>query len=128
MKMEKDVYYYQHDYLSNVRAVVREDGSVVEENNYYPYGLLYPDKPNATDISTRIQPYTTTGKELDTHYSLNWLDYGARRYMPDLAQFTSVDPLAEKYYHLSPYAYCANNPVRFIDENEIALLLEIEWN
>ena len=41
--MEKDVYYYQYDYLSNVRAVVREDGAVVEENNYYPYGLLYPD-------------------------------------------------------------------------------------
>ena len=67
-------------------------------------------------------------KEFDNLYRLNWLDYGARQYMPDLAQWTSVDPLAEKYYHLSPYAYCANNPVRFIDENEIALLLEIEWN
>ena len=30
-------------------------------------------------------------------------------------QWTSVDPLCKKYYSISPYAYCANNPVRFID-------------
>lgn len=28
-----------------------------------------------------------------------------------------VDPLAEKYYSISPYAYCAGNPVRYIDPN-----------
>lgn len=27
----------------------------------------------------------------------------------------SVDPLCEKYYWISPYAFCLNNPVRFID-------------
>jgi hypothetical protein len=26
-----------------------------------------------------------------------------------------MDPLAEKYYSISPYAYCKENPVRFID-------------
>ena len=31
--------------------------------------------------------------------------------------FTSVDPLAEKYYSISPYAYCGGNPVRYIDVN-----------
>jgi hypothetical protein len=30
-------------------------------------------------------------------------------------RFTSVDPMAEKYYNISPYAYCANNPVNYID-------------
>ena len=32
-----------------------------------------------------------------------------------LGSFTTHDPLSEKYYHLSPYAYCANNPVNYID-------------
>ena len=32
-----------------------------------------------------------------------------------LFRFTTMDPLAEKYCHLSPYAYCAGNPVRYVD-------------
>ena len=42
-------------------------------------------------------------------------DYGSRGYYPAIGRFTSVDPLAEKYYSISPYAYCAGNPVRYID-------------
>jgi hypothetical protein len=30
-------------------------------------------------------------------------------------QFTTIDPLAEKYYSVSPYAYCENNPLNKID-------------
>ena len=29
--------------------------------------------------------------------------------------FTQIDPLAEKYYHINPYAYCAANPVKYLD-------------
>jgi len=32
-----------------------------------------------------------------------------------LGRWSSVDPLAEKYYGISTYAYCANNPIKFID-------------
>ena len=28
---------------------------------------------------------------------------------------TVVDPFAEKYAHISPYAYCANNPIKYVD-------------
>ncbi|RRC94393.1 RHS repeat-associated core domain-containing protein, partial [Prevotella sp. OH937_COT-195] len=42
-------------------------------------------------------------------------DYGARRYDAATCRFTTMDPLSEKYYSTSPYAYCVNNPVRYID-------------
>ena len=46
---------------------------------------------------------------------LDWYDYGARWMDPVLCRFTTMDPLCEKYYDTSPYAYCANNPMKYVD-------------
>ncbi|WP_050701451.1 RHS repeat-associated core domain-containing protein [Dysgonomonas sp. BGC7] len=46
---------------------------------------------------------------------MNLYDYSARYYEPAIRRFTTVDPLAEKFYFISPYAYCNNNPIKFID-------------
>jgi RHS repeat-associated protein len=65
--------------------------------------------------------YLYNGKELQDEQlggiNLDLYDYGLRFYDPALARFTTQDPRAEKYYGLSPYNYCANNPVLFIDPN-----------
>jgi len=42
-------------------------------------------------------------------------DYGARGYYAAMGRFMNVDPLAEKYYSISPYAYCAGNPIKYLD-------------
>ena len=58
-----------------------------------------------------------TGKESQNAlFGINWYDSGARFQTTD-GIFTGIDPLAEKYYHLSPYAYCKGNPVNQIDLN-----------
>lgn len=41
--------------------------------------------------------------------------YGTRYYNPSISIFISVDPLAEKYYHINPYTYVANNPITNIE-------------
>lgn len=49
-------------------------------------------------------------------HNLGWYNYGKRFYDPNYRlSFVSVDPLCEKYYSISPYAYCANNPINAID-------------
>ena len=61
------------------------------------------------------QPYKYTGKELERMDGFNSYDYGARLYLPDICRWTTIDPLAEKYYNISPYAFCHNNPVNYVD-------------
>ena len=63
------------------------------------------------------QPYRFLGNELYTSNSLGLYDFSARMYDPALGRFLSVDPMAEGYRHLSPYAYCAGNPVVYVDKD-----------
>ncbi len=64
---------------------------------------------------TTGQPYKFGGKELITANGLNEYDFGARWYYSAVPGFTKPDPMCEKYPWLSPYLYCANNPINNID-------------
>jgi RHS repeat-associated protein len=77
-------------------------------------------------VGLNIQPYKYNGKELDQMHGLNLYDYSARYYEPAIGRFTTVDPLAEKYYSISPYAYCNNNPLKFIDPTGMSYTYN--WN
>ena len=48
-------------------------------------------------------------------HGLNTYDYGARQHDPILARWDRIDPLCEKYYNVSPYNYCLNNPIKLVD-------------
>jgi RHS repeat-associated protein len=119
-------YIYQYkDHLGNIRLSYSDsDGNgtisqseIIEENNYYPFGMLqkgYNSNVSANGNST-AQKKKYNGKELQNELGLNWYDYGARNYQPDLGRWMSTDPLADKYFSLSPYNYAGNAPTRFVD-------------
>lgn len=105
--------YYNQDHLGNNREVVDASGAVTQVTNYYPFGAPYADA--SASKGSDVQPYKYNGKELDRMHGLNTYDYGARQHDPILARWDRIDPLCEKYYNVSPYNYCLNNPVKFID-------------
>ena len=103
------------DHLVNVRSVVSSSGTVLQSTDYYPFGLAFAD----ADIASNR--YLYNGKELEdytlgTSY-LGTLDYGARHYDPRIARWSVPDPMAEKYYGVNAYGYCAGNPVMLVDPN-----------
>lgn len=54
---------------------------------------------------------------------LGKVDFGARMYDPFVAGWTTADPLAAKYYQISPYAYCIGNPIRFFDDGGLDIVI-----
>ncbi|WP_019246843.1 RHS repeat-associated core domain-containing protein, partial [Alistipes ihumii] len=106
------VNYFIRDHLGSVRAVVDHTGKIVERNDYYPFGGRHE---NASLPLTSVNRYKFGGKETLEPVSLDMLDFGARFYDPRIARWNTQDPLAEKYFSLSPYNYCAGNPITLVD-------------
>jgi len=108
-----DYNYYRRDHLGNNREVwLATTNTTVQQTQYYPSGL-----PWANELRPGLQERKYNGKEFVEMHGFDTYDYGARGYYPAMGRFMTVDPLAEKYYSISPYAYCAGNPVRFVDPN-----------
>ena len=107
--------YFDRDHLGNIRQVREVDGSregtVIQSMDYYPFGAQFCH--SGTD--NNVQPYRYNGKEYDRMHGLNIYDYGARQYNPITARWDRVDPLCEDFYNVSPYVYCMNNPVKYVD-------------
>ncbi|WP_321519677.1 DUF6443 domain-containing protein [uncultured Bacteroides sp.] len=105
-------HYYIQDHQGNNRVVFNQNGTVEQTNHYYPFGMTFSEGIDNSD-----NRYKYNGKELDRMHGLDLYDYGARYYDAAIGRWGVIDPLAEKCYSISPYVYCNNNPVRFIDPN-----------
>ncbi|OIN61224.1 hypothetical protein BLX24_03950 [Arsenicibacter rosenii] len=84
---------------------------VVQEEHYDPWGLSLSGLSTQTMITSNRFKYN--GKE--DQKGLDWIDYGARMYDPQIGRWNSVDPLAENHYNHSPSIYVLNNPLLYGD-------------
>ena len=104
-------HYFATDHLGSVRTVYGEDGVAEQLLTYDLFGGIIPE----LSTGMGMQPYGYNGKELDHTHGLDWYDYGARHYDSPIGRWTTMDPLCEKYYNVSPYVYCGNNPMNAVD-------------
>jgi RHS repeat-associated protein len=108
------------DHLGNVTVTFldRKYGNLPDTtslSDYYPFGFPMPDRGE----NLAMYRFGFNGQESDNEvygdkesYAFEFRNYDAR-----LGRWWGIDPLWQKYPSLSPYAYCANNPIIYIDPN-----------
>jgi RHS repeat-associated protein len=91
------------------------------DNNFLAYiadgGNTAPGNTAGSGGEYNVYRYGFNGKENDREINNDEYDFGARIYDGRLGRWLSMDPLQKKYADLSPYSYCFNNPILFIDPN-----------
>jgi RHS repeat-associated protein len=117
-----EVYSYVYNYadhLGNVRLSYKDtdkngaisSNEILEENNYYPFGLKHKGYN-----SNNAQPdykYKYNGKELQDELGLDMYAMDVRQYDPAIGKWTVIDPVT--HYTESPYSAFSNNPIYFAD-------------
>ena len=97
---------------------------VLAYNDYYPFGMLVPNRHSSSDAYR----YGFNGKEKDDEVKGEGAqyDYGFRIYDPRVSRFLSLDPLFKSYPWFTPYQFAGNSPIWAIDldglESKIVIL------
>ena len=103
------------DHLGSVRVVLDRNANILQQNDYYPFGL-HTDSGRLYKNDRESNRLKFNGKEQQSGLiGINFIDYGARFYAPTLIRWTTQDPLAEKYTSTTPYNYCVGNPINLVD-------------
>ena len=110
-EVETDCYWYHPDHLGSSSWITDSAGAAVQHLHYLPWGEDFVDQRTGSFSSM----YTFSAKEKDAETGYSY--FGSRYYSSDLSIWLSVDPMADKYPSLSPYTYCADNPVKLVDPN-----------
>lgn len=104
-------YFYHYNHQGSVALVTWQNGTIRQHLQYLPYGGTFVDHRTGTYSST----YTFSAKEKDSESGYTY--FGARYYSDNIMQWLSVDPMSDKYPSMSPYMYCAGNPIGLKDPN-----------
>ena len=106
-----EINYFVTDHIGSIRAIVNQSGQIIEQKDYYPFGMEHQNGMLASSTNR----YRFSGKEKQEDFGISYSDFHARQYDSRGVIFTTIDPLAEKRYHSSPYDYCSNSPITRID-------------
>lgn len=92
--------------------VTHTKSPVVESQDYYPFGLTFNSYQRENAL---INKFKFQGQEHVDDLGLNWDSFKWRNHQPDIGRFFNVDPLAEKFYYNSPYAFSENKVTTHVE-------------
>ncbi len=107
---QNGLYYLHGDQLETATYVTDGTGLPTQFFLNLPFGETFAEQQI---LGKYENPYKFNAKELDSETGNYY--YGARYYNPRLSIWYGVDPLAEKNPDMSPYVYCADNPIFYTD-------------
>jgi len=108
------------DHLGSVRLIVDAAGNVVQSISYDEFGNIIDDRSGSGDPpQAGFQPFGFAGGLSDSHTGL--VRFGARDYDAKVGRWTSKDPIGFYARDANFYAYCFNNPIKFIDPSGLKL-------
>ena len=107
------VYEYNiNDHLGNLRVAFKDSSGVAKITQVNAYGAFGDDLPTLKYInSLKINKFTFQEQELQDDFGLNWYQFKWRMEDPILGRFISIDPISEKFYHNSPFAFSENKVI-----------------
>ncbi len=121
--------YHVTDHLGSVRAVIDGNASTTtyplagfySVDDFAPFGVKSASSASSylslasTGSTVSLRDGFTGQEDQGQDFGVGYSDFGARQYSPTLSRWLVPDPMGEKYYDVSPYAYCAGNPVNRVD-------------
>ncbi|MEM7128871.1 MAG: RHS repeat-associated core domain-containing protein [Chloroflexota bacterium] len=112
MRNGDGVFYLHSDHLGSTSLTTDENGEVVSEKRYYPFG------EERFSGGTQVTDWAFTGQRLDAGFGL--IDYNARFYSPRIGRFISPDTLIPDLtssQDWNRYGYVKNNPLTYQDSS-----------
>ena len=99
--------YYLADHLGSTRSLINGEGNITAAYDYWPYGKVLASS------GTGATHFRFTGHERDAESGLDYMF--ERSYAYDVGRFLRPDPIQDQFPGISPYAYAANNPLKYVD-------------
>ena len=116
----EETFYFHGNHLGSANWVTLQNASPTQFLLHLPYGEEFVKQLSGS----YDERFTFTGKEKDIETGYYY--FGARFDNVDLG-FISVDPMSDKYPSISPYAYCAWNPVKLVDPEGMEAIENDDW-
>ena len=116
--------------LPNLRVIHRKktEKPLKKMGCYYPFGLLHKGYNNVVSSNGNAlgqKDKTFQGQKIDDELGLNWHAFKWRNYDASIGRFFNLDPLAEKFFYNSPYAFSENKVISHFELEGLEAVLAI---